>query len=133
MLLQESVSVREIAWFVGEDNCYLRAIPLVPLHYRALQMQMNSILSLNYNQEEISDKYNMVLPLNVASKEDLRCQQRGSEMVGKPLNDSNGNTDSPTRPINNSTLRCIQPGLGSSAEWSGHRRRQLTTSTTWSC
>ena len=33
---------------------------------------MNSVLPLSYNQEEISDKYNTVLPLNTASNEDLR-------------------------------------------------------------
>jgi len=43
-------------------------------------------------------------------------------MVGDLLNISNGNTDSPTRPINNGALRCIQPGLGSSAEWSDPHR-----------
>ena len=72
MLNQASVSVREIARFVGKTTATLKAIPLAPLHYRALQMQMNSVLLLNYNQEEISDKYNTILALNPASKEDLR-------------------------------------------------------------
>jgi len=40
-------------------------------------------------------------------------------MVGDLLNISNGNTDSPTRPINSGALRCI---LGSSAEWSDPHR-----------
>ena len=49
-------TVREIAHFVVKTTATLRAIPLAPLHYRALQMQMNLVLSLSYNQEKISDK-----------------------------------------------------------------------------
>jgi len=71
MLQQTSISVREIARFVGKTTATMRAIPLAPLHYRALQMQMNSVLPLNYNQEEILDKYNVILSLNPASREDL--------------------------------------------------------------
>ena len=59
MLQQSSVSVREIAWFVEKATATLRVIPLAPLHYQALQVQMNSVLLLNHNQEEISDKYNI--------------------------------------------------------------------------
>ena len=72
MMHQASVSVREIAQFVGKATATMRAIPLAPLHYRALQMQMNSIFPLNYSQEEISNKYNTVLSLTSASKEDLQ-------------------------------------------------------------
>ena len=72
MMQQASVSVREIAQFVGKTTATMRAIPLAPLHYRALQMQMNSVLPLNYSQEEISNKYNTVLSLTSASKEDLQ-------------------------------------------------------------
>ena len=71
MLHQASVSVREIARFVGKTTATIRAIPLAPLHYRALQMQMNSVLPLNYTQEEILDKYNTILSLNLASRENL--------------------------------------------------------------
>ena len=72
MMQQASVSVREIARFVGKTTATMRAIPLAPLHYRALQTQMNSVLPLNYSQEEISNKYNTVLSLTSASKEDLQ-------------------------------------------------------------
>ena len=50
MLDQESVSVREIARFVGKITATKRAIPLAELHYRALQMLMNSVLPLNYTR-----------------------------------------------------------------------------------
>lgn len=37
MMHQASVSVREVELFVGKTTTTLRAIPLAPLHYRALQ------------------------------------------------------------------------------------------------
>ena len=71
MLDQESVSVREIARFVCKTTATTRAILLAPLHYRALQMLMNSVLPLNYTQEEISIKYETVVSLTPASRADL--------------------------------------------------------------
>lgn len=71
MLEQQSVSVREVARFVGKTTVTMRAIPLAPLHYRALQSLMNSVLPLNYTQEEISTKYKTIVPLTPASKADL--------------------------------------------------------------
>ena len=68
---RESVSVREIARFVGKATATMRAIPLAPLHYRALQLLMNSVLPLNYTQEKISTKYETVVTLTPASKKDL--------------------------------------------------------------
>jgi len=65
MMHQASVSVREIAQFVGKTTATTGAIPLAPLHYRA------QVLPLNYSQEEISNKYDTLLPLNPASKKDL--------------------------------------------------------------
>ena len=38
-------------------------------------------------------------------------------MVGGPHYSSIGSTGVPIRPINSNTFRCIQPELGSSAEW----------------
>jgi len=70
MLHQASISVMEIVRFVGKTTTMIRAIPLAPLHYRALQIQMNSVLPLNYTQEEILNKYNTILSLNLASRED---------------------------------------------------------------
>ena len=72
MLDQQSVTVREIARFVGKTTATTRAIPLAPLHYRALQSQMNSVLPSNYTQEEIYTKYETVVSLTPASKADLK-------------------------------------------------------------
>ena len=71
LLDQESVTVREIARFVGKATATMRAIPLAPLHYRALQLLMNSVLPLNYTQEEISTKYETIVTLTPACKRDL--------------------------------------------------------------
>ena len=71
LLDRESVSVREIARFVGKATATIKAIPLAPLHYIALQLLMNSVIPLNYTQEEISTKYEAVVTLPPASKKDL--------------------------------------------------------------
>ena len=71
MLGKESVSVREIARFVGKTTATVRAIPAAPLHYRALQLLMNSVLPRNYTQEEIFTKYETLVSLIPASKLDL--------------------------------------------------------------
>ena len=71
MLGQPSLSVREIARFVGKTTATTRAIPLAPLHYRPLQMLMNSIVPPSYSQEETTKKYNTPLVLNPDSKADL--------------------------------------------------------------
>jgi len=43
-------------------------------------------------------------------------------MVDCPTANSSGNTSLLTRPITNRAFRCIQPGLGSSAEWQDQNR-----------
>ena len=68
---KESVSVREIARFMGKTTATVRAIPLAPLHYRALQLLMNSVLPQNYTQEEIFTTYETLVSLTPASKLDL--------------------------------------------------------------
>ena len=71
MLDCPQVTVREVARFVGKAVSTLRAIPLAPLHYRALQMLMNSVLPLNYTLEEVNKKYETFLTLTAACKADL--------------------------------------------------------------
>ena len=44
LLHQTTVSVRELARFVGKTSATTRAIQAAPLHYRALQSLMNSVL-----------------------------------------------------------------------------------------
>ena len=109
ILDQRITSVREITQFVGKTAATGRAIPLAPLHYRALQMLMNSVMPLDYTQEEIARKYNTTLTLIPACKEDLSWW---ASLEKVPLG-------APICNVPNSTgaLRCIWKGLGSSAQW----------------
>ena len=132
MLHQASVSVREIARFVGKTTATLRAIPLVPLHYRALQMQMNLVLPLTYNQEEISDKYNTVLPLNTASKEDLRWWETlPTTSTGAPIHPPDPSIIVHSD-VSNQGWGAVLNGQSHKGVY-GHQRRQPNTSITWNC
>ena len=71
LMTQQIVSVREIAHFVGKTIAIIRAVPTAPLHYRALQLIMNSVVPQNYTQEEITRKFDTSLQLDQASKGDL--------------------------------------------------------------
>ena len=71
LLAQQSVSVQQIAQFVGRATATLRALPTAPLHYRALQFQMNSVAPADYTQEGTADKFNTIVQLNPKSKADL--------------------------------------------------------------
>ena len=48
ILSQDQVTVQELARFVGKAVATVRALPLAPLHYRALQLQMNAVLPAQY-------------------------------------------------------------------------------------
>ena len=65
-MAQESVAVQQIAQFVGKTMATLRALPLV--HYRALQFLMNSVVPAGYAQEEVAEKFNTIVQLDLASK-----------------------------------------------------------------
>ena len=71
LLAQQSVSVQQIAQFVGKATATLRALPTAPLHYRALQFQMNSVAPADYTQEGTADKFNTIVQLNTENKADL--------------------------------------------------------------
>ena len=49
----------------------VRAFPTAPLHYRALQIAMNSVLPASHTQEDIEKKYNSLIRINAESKGDL--------------------------------------------------------------
>ena len=66
-----SVSIREIAQFVGKATATMRALPTAPLHYRALQLLMNSVHPEDQGQEGVTSKFSTVVPLNPRSKSDL--------------------------------------------------------------
>ena len=73
MLDRPTTTVRDVARFVEKAVATLRAIPLAPPHYRSLQLLMNSVLPLNYTQEEpeVNKKYDTILTLTTVSKADL--------------------------------------------------------------
>ena len=43
LLSQSTLSIRQVAQFVGKATATMRALPTAPLHYRALQRLMNSV------------------------------------------------------------------------------------------
>jgi len=92
-----SVSVREIAQFVGKTTATLRAIAL----------QSSPDANELCTSPELQSGGNI---RQVQHNTDINCCQQGGS--GDLLNIPNGNTDSPSRPINNGALRCIHLGLG---------------------
>ena len=71
LMTKPSVSVRELAQFVGKATATMRALPSAPLHYRALQFLMNSVHSEDQVQETLANKFNTVVQLDLMSKSDL--------------------------------------------------------------
>ena len=74
ILSQGQVTVREPARFIGKAVATVRALPLAPLHYRALQFQMNAILPAPYQGARLPghEKYNTRVLLDETSRADLR-------------------------------------------------------------
>ena len=86
ILSQEQVTVRELARFVGKAVATVRAFPLVPLHYRALQFQMNAALPAPYLDAGLPSKYNTKVILNEESRVDLRWWKLlDRRMIGSPI------------------------------------------------
>ena len=71
LLTHKSVSVRELASFIGKASASSRAIQIAPLHYRALQRMVNTVIPFFQSQEEIQRKYSTVLSLTAGAQEDL--------------------------------------------------------------
>ena len=65
------MSVREIAQFAGKAIATIRASPIAPLHYRALQSLMNSVHPVGYTQKGMNAKFNTIVQLDPMSKADL--------------------------------------------------------------
>ena len=68
LLTHKLVSVRELASFIGKAS---GAIQIAPLHYRALQRMVNTVIPFFQSQEEIQRKYSTVLSLTAGAQEDL--------------------------------------------------------------
>ena len=71
LMVKTSVSVSEVAQFVGKATATMRALPTAPLHYRALQFLMNSVHPEHQVQEGATSKFNTVVQLDPMSKSDL--------------------------------------------------------------
>lgn len=94
----------------GKDNCYHESYPTSP---NALPSSPDANEFCSSPELRSGGGLRQIQYSTLAGPN----QQGGPEMVGGPHNIPKGGNDSPTRPINNSALRCIQSGLGSSAEW----------------
>ena len=71
LLAHKSVTVRDLASFIGKASASSRAIQIAPLHYRALQRMVNAVIPFLQSQEEIQRKYSTVLSLTAGAQEDL--------------------------------------------------------------
>ena len=67
LLAQQSISVRWIAQFVGKTTATLQALLTAPLHYKALQFLMNSVVPVNYTQKGSIDQFNIMVQLDLES------------------------------------------------------------------
>jgi len=71
LLQRHSVSVRDLARFVGKVTATTRAIWQAPLHYRALQRMINSVVPLDSPLPARASKFNTILQLTEDSKKEL--------------------------------------------------------------
>ena len=115
MLDQQSVSVREIARFVGKTTATMKAIPLAPLHYRALQSLMNSVLPPELHSGGCTrGDIHQIQNSSITNP----SQHSRLGMVDSPQKGSPWCTSLSSGSNNNSALRCIQQKLGCGTEWS---------------
>ena len=71
LLRQETVSVRELARFLGKASTAARAVWQAPLHYRALQVMVNAVLPESQTQPDLIQKFNVQVQLTKEAREDL--------------------------------------------------------------
>jgi len=74
LLHQPSVSVRDLARFVGKTSASTRAIWQAPLHFRALQFLINSVSLESHPMEtmNVTNKFNTNLALTKEARDDLK-------------------------------------------------------------
>ena len=124
MLDRSTVAVREVAQFVGKAVATLRAVPLVPLHYRALPLLRNSVLHLTTSRRG-KQEYETVMTLTAASKADLSWwASLKQKHLGTPVC-----PPYPTVMVHSDTSNkgWVQFSMGKHRqEIYGHQRKQLT-------
>ena len=126
------MSVREIAQIVDKATATMRALPLAPLHYRALQSLMNSLHPTNHTQKGVKGKFDTVIQLNPLSRADLSWWlSLDRKFVSNPI--------APTVP--SVTIESDASSKGSGAVLNGQTRtggvwsaeERNITSITWNC
>ena len=72
-LLQQhqSVTVRDLARFVGKTTASCKAIWQAPLHYRGIQALMNSVSPEGEDNSALTGRFNIRLPLSEEARQDL--------------------------------------------------------------
>ena len=71
LLHQMTVSVRELARFVGKAVATVRGISVAPLYYRALQRMINSVPSADSSHPAVTEKFSVHLLLSQEAKADI--------------------------------------------------------------
>lgn len=65
LLQHQSITVRDLARFMGKTTASSKAIWQAPLHYRGIQALMNSVLPETEDNSGLTSRFNVKLPLSV--------------------------------------------------------------------
>ena len=84
LLLQDIVLVREIACFLGKATASSTAVWQAPLHYRALQRMVNSVIPADQYHLDMTQKYCVRLSWTREAKADL-CWWKSFATVEAPI------------------------------------------------
>ena len=71
LLQHQSITVRDLARFVGKTTALSKAIWQAPLHYRGIQALMNSVLPEAEDNSALTSRFNVRLPLSEEAQQDL--------------------------------------------------------------
>ena len=86
LLSQSTLSIWQVAQFVGKATATMRALPTAPLHYRALQRLMNSVAP---SRESLPtpERFDAVVQLDPTSRADLNWWTTlDKRTISAPLN-----------------------------------------------
>ena len=72
LLQRQALSARELAVFSGKVTATSRALWQAPLHYRALQKKLNSVI-MGSDSQEHTDKYTAQVKMDQEMIRDLQC------------------------------------------------------------
>ena len=72
LLQHQSITVQDLARFVGKTTASSKAIWQASLHYRGIQALMNSVLPETEDNSGLTSRFNVKLPLSVEAQQDLQ-------------------------------------------------------------